>query len=270
MDGLFGEMLMTDLGKPLVDGGQYRTLSPVFTLEQIGQAQDGRPRMRPVALHSIGLTNKPNLKGMIPLSMPEGCSVNKEEWFEDEKPETGNLKPETDLKNNKAGEAGTRKETRMKEVLKALGLAEDADETAALTALNKLKETAGAITANDAELQTAKNRVQELERKELEREADAFISANADRIAKPDEVKKLYCSNKDATVSLVAAMKPPVAGVKPIVLNRADGKTPDQTSSNKSVERDAAVRKLIAENKARTRSEAWALGATMNPELFKE
>lgn len=79
-DGLYGALNLTDLGDPLVKGGRYRTLSPVFSMTQIGAAPDGRPKMRPVRLESLGLTNKPNLKGMKPLS-ELGLSANAEGWF---------------------------------------------------------------------------------------------------------------------------------------------------------------------------------------------
>lgn len=250
--GMFAAMNFTALGEPLVKGGQYRTLSPVFALEKVGQAPDGRPRMRPVALDSIGLTNKPNLKGMKPITF---CA-NGWEWF---------------ILKNKAVEA-QQKGNAMKEVLKALGLAEDADEAAVLAAVKALQEQAAANQQKDQELQTAQNRVRELEAAEIAREADVFVAANAAKFEKPGEIKELYIANKEATIKLVAAMKAPApakADPPPVAANRSM-KTPDEhAEATLASNRETEVKRIMSENRSLTHSQAWAMAASQKPELFK-
>lgn len=65
-NGLWGRIEWTPLGQAAVEGRQYKSLSPVWfprDLETLGEK-----RARPTRLDAVGLTNMPNLQGMIPLS----------------------------------------------------------------------------------------------------------------------------------------------------------------------------------------------------------
>lgn len=270
-DGLYGELQLTTLGKPLVEGGQYRTLSPVFAMEYIGGSQDKLPRMRPVELQSIGLTNKPNLKGMIPLSIPEGCSVNSEAWFSEEKPETGNLKPETGSGfNNKAGEAGTRKERSMTEILKALGLAEGSGEAAILDAIGKLQAAAASGKTKEAELVVAQNKLADLERAALLSQVEKDLADLGDRVVNKDDLKALLVANRDTALKAIALVRPAAAEAKPVAANKAYMKDPELSATvQKRTEREAAVEKLMAKNRGMTRSQAWSHLTVSQPDMFK-
>ena len=254
-DGVYGPLKLTALGDPLVKGGQYRTLSPVFSMSKIGVAADGRPLMRPVALDSIGLTNRPNLKGMKPLSTL-GLSVNAEGWF-DEKCADGGNNPAAATQAEEA-----RKRGQMNEIAKALGLPEAADAAAILAAIKKLQDGAAAAV-------TATNRLAEMEATALNAEADKFCTDHAVVIQNKETVKKQYIANKEATIALFGSIKAPTSAAAGQVLNRGDGKPPAQTDADqqKAKNRDEEVGKLIATNKM-THAQAWAHLATTRPELF--
>jgi len=167
----------------------------------------------------------------------------------------------------------------MKGVLTLLGLQEDAEESSVISAIQALmdraakadEEKARAETA-EAEAATAKNKVAEFETKALEREAEEFVAKHAAVIRNKEDIKTLFVSNKEATIKLVAAMKP--ADDKPAakVLNRADGKAPageDQEQARVRQDREQFVEALVR-NKGLSRADAWAHAATARPDLFPD
>ena len=201
-DGLYGQLALSDLGETTINGGRIRSLSPVFALTAV--ASDSRPpRFRPSRLLSVGLTNKPNLQGMKPLTTFTGVACNSENFF-------------LETKAEQAGKA-----SEMKDIMKALGLAETASEAEAVVAINKIKTDAA------SELLTVKNRLQEIEATQLATEADAFIAANKDRISDPAKMKTLFIANKQFALDLVATLKP-VETATAVALNKEAAQTPDK------------------------------------------
>jgi phage I-like protein len=206
-DGLYGQMALSDLGATVINGGRIRSLSPVFAL--VAVAPDSKPpRFRPTRLLSAGLTNKPNLAGMKPLTTFTGVACNSEHFYLE----------------TKADEA--RKASSMKEIMKALGLAEDASEADAVVAINSIKTTA-------AELPVVKNRLQEIEAAALATEADAFVAANKDRIQDAVAMKKLYVANKTFATELIATLKP-VETAAAVALNKAEAGNPGKKGTCKN------------------------------------
>jgi hypothetical protein len=66
-DGIWGRIEFTDSGANAVANRRYKFVSPVFDpLESLGE-----DRLRPLRLDSVGLTNNPGLKGMVPLANRE-------------------------------------------------------------------------------------------------------------------------------------------------------------------------------------------------------
>ena len=65
-DGLWARVRWTPEGELALREGRYRYLSPVWLPEMLEGLGTGR--VRPVRLHSAGLTNLPNLSGIRPLS----------------------------------------------------------------------------------------------------------------------------------------------------------------------------------------------------------
>ena len=101
-EGIWAVVEWNKRAKTYIENREYRYVSPVFfkTIKE----------NRVVALLNVALTNQPNIDGMVPI-------VNK----------TGSNKPK-------------KEERRMKELLKLLGLSEEATEEAAIVAVNKLIE----------------------------------------------------------------------------------------------------------------------------------
>lgn len=150
-DGLWGKIDWTDLGDTAIKNSRYRFLSPVWLprdLEQLGE-----DRVRPLRLDSIGLTNSPNLKGMVP------------------------LKNRDDAGASAAGQQQQHKTKSMKAIAEKLGLSAEASEGAIVEQITKLQNrAAGAeaqvsgLTKENGEL---KNRVSEQDNEQIESEFDA-------------------------------------------------------------------------------------------------
>ncbi len=64
--GLYAEIRWSRCGKEALGGGDYRFLSPVWTLNNCRQIDE--THIRPMALTDAGITNRPNLRGMAALS----------------------------------------------------------------------------------------------------------------------------------------------------------------------------------------------------------
>jgi len=101
-DGIWAVIEWTEKAKQYIANREYKYVSPVF-LKRISDN-------RVVRLINVALTNQPNIDGMVPLINKLG--------FE--------------------GNTNTKEATTMKELLKLLGLTEDAKEEAAIAAVNKL------------------------------------------------------------------------------------------------------------------------------------
>jgi phage I-like protein len=116
-DGLYATRIeWTERARAMIAGGEYRFLSPVFRADSKGH---------PIDLLNVALTNNPAIDGMQPVVtaarafFPESTATRAES--------------STDLIDQP-------KRTAMTAIINAaLGLAEDADEAAALAAINALK-----------------------------------------------------------------------------------------------------------------------------------
>lgn len=171
-DGLYGKPRKTTLGKELIDGGTLRGVSPVLEVEaEAGGDIANGSRVVPIAIDSIGFTNRPRLKQfMRPVS-------------------------------NKADGARTKNnnqpEEKMKLVNKALGIAENAEEASAVGEIERLKQ----------EIATKQARIDELEKADMEKAADAFVAENKEKVADSDaaraSLKKLYLENRESAEELV-------------------------------------------------------------------
>lgn len=65
-DGIWGKVRWTDSGEAKLRGGAFRFISPVF--DKAGSQKLSETEFRPMRLDSLGLTNSPNLRGMVPLA----------------------------------------------------------------------------------------------------------------------------------------------------------------------------------------------------------
>lgn len=246
-DGVWGKVELTDLGKTALENKRYKYVSPAFLPKDVERL--GNNRVRPLRLDSAGLTNSPNLRGMVPLT-------------------------------NRAGElpADNKKGHTMKSVATALGLSAEASEEAILAGVNALKNRAETA---ERELGPIKNRVTELEteskkRKEEQIEEDLKPLLNR---AKPEVVASFRASlvaNRDTGLpglkAFIATLDGKSSG-KPLV-NRAaaghpqepgDEETPDTAKAEK---RAAAIRNRASEIQRTEKvsyNQAWATASREIP-----
>ena len=169
---------------------QSRTLvnrSPAFCCERSGKDY------RPVALSSIAMTNTPHFKELSTLAAARAAEVNTHEG-----------------------------EIQMEEILKALGLAEDASTEDAVAAIEALKQKASAAEETAAEAEAKCRRI----------ECDAFIEEHKSKIADVAACREAFMADPDSARKLMAACKAPEA--KPQTILAAAKKTPEVHKTGKA------------------------------------
>lgn len=249
-DGLWAQVRWSAAGDAAVTNGRYRFVSPVW-LASDTQRMEGN-RVRPMRLDTAGLTNAPNLKGMMPLSNRRT-----------ENADTETTKP---------------KVKHMKEIAKLVGLAEEAAEGSICAEIVKLQNRAAAADAALKQAQDAiapiKNRVTELETTNREL-TDVVIEADLSKHAskfKPEAReawKANLIANRKGTLALLeslTAAEPQKGAGGQAILNRDGTKTPagegktfpqlvgDYMTANK-VSKRQAVDAVILTNRAE--HQAW-------------
>lgn len=236
-NGTWARIDWTPEGKAAVENGTYRFISPVWLPKEVQKL--GNKKIRPLRLDTAGLTNKPNLRGMIPLSnrgQPDGDPDNKNQ--------------------NQS----------MKKILTLLGLSEDASEEAALAELTKIKNRAA-----DAEKFEKENKTL------LDAQVEADLAKYANRI-KPearDKIKEQLLKNRTATLEILEAM-PEAKGTEgmkgtKVLHDRQKAKTPEAIANRDAEQRDAKQRATVEayKNSHKVNFEtAWHACAAADPELF--
>jgi len=143
--GIWARIEWTDAGTPAVSTGRYRFISPVW---QPGDCETlAGNRLRPLRLDTAGLTNKPNMRGMVPLS-------------------------------NRKTEPATKKPNKpMNQIATKLGLSAEASEEAILAELSKIlnraSEADGRLKPLADENASLKNRLESLESEQIDLDLDA-------------------------------------------------------------------------------------------------
>ncbi|MBI5693658.1 MAG: hypothetical protein HZC55_26575 [Verrucomicrobia bacterium] len=174
-DGVWFRSRITNTGRSLIEGGDYRFISPV--LEFPRRTYRTGERVRPVGLHSAGLTNDPRIKGGAPLS------------------------------NRNSGDAGAgnhETEPNMKNVNKELGLAEDAPETSSVAEIQKIKNRAATAETERDALKRERDGL-------LAAQVDADLEKYAAVIANRDAVKAQLLANRAGTLAILEGLKQPEA-----------------------------------------------------------
>lgn len=249
-DGLWGKPRWTDVGEAVIKNGRKRFISPVFLPKDMEHL--GGNRYRPLRLDTWGLTNAPNMGGMVPLSNRRDASAS----------------PADNRKTETKGQA-------MKLIAQRLGLSADASEETMLAELTKLQNRA--TTAEQA-LDPLKNRITTLEKSNTElltAQVETDLAPLKNRLT-DDEMKPLreqLIANRAGTLPIVTTMIARLSedkGTKPLT-NRAQAKTPDNKESAKASEQtrqqDTAVREYRNRNKCSFEA-AWAAVRAEKPELF--
>jgi phage I-like protein len=213
--GLWGKIELTDLGTPAIANGRYRFLSPVWLPTDLEKL--GGNRVRPQRLDSVGLTNSPNLKGMVPLTNRD--AAGKEQAAALNPTQTKGVPP-------------------MLEKLKAmLGLAATATEEEVLAKIESMQKTETDATAMKNRLGALETEHAALLTEQVERDLDEHKPVIANR----DAVKKQLLANRKDTLEFLKGLKPAAA---PALHNRA-GKANPGTAAN-DTERDAEQKKADA------------------------
>lgn len=214
----FGQIRWTRTGKEAVDGGDYRFFSTEYAPAdlQLLNVKDKAPRVRPLRLAGLSLTNVPNNQGGAPITNQS-------------------------RRDARASSADSKKQpkTKMQRLLTELGLSADASEEAAIAELGKIKNRA-------VEGDKLKNRVQELETQNGELVAGQ-IAADLESHGIKDETKRAELTavlqpmkNREARVKFLDTIIGKKADQKTPVTNRATAKTPGETTPGNDDEQQAA------------------------------
>lgn len=215
-DGLYAKARWTGKGRSDVEGGDYRYISP--ELDQLEVV--GKGRMRPRRLTGAGLTNRPAIKSLKPLSNREGFTP-------------------------------TNQDQDMSKIIAAiapfLALSADADEATVLNRLGNIPEgtTLDQLLAKDTELADIRNRHQELEtaheallEEQVEADLDLFESEGV--IHDRESVKAMLLHNRESTLKMLKGLKAPTQKAPERVYNRATAKPPQNSVEDINAEHDKA------------------------------
>lgn len=201
-DGIYGRVDWTDIGKPAVESGRYRFVSPVWMPDDIQKL--GNKRIRPLRLDTAGMTNSPNLKGMVPLSNRSG-------------------KPPADINPNPQSKT-------MKSVAAKLGLSAEASEDAVLEAvvavLNRATKAEEALNPLKQENENLKKANTDLLDAQIETDLEKY--GNRFKPEKREAWKNRLKSDRKGAIELLDDM--PELSKNP-VLNRGSAKTPEGKAS---------------------------------------
>jgi phage I-like protein len=209
-NGLWAKIEWSDIGTAAVTNKRYKLLSPVWLPKDCQVISD--LRVRPLRLDSVGLTNNPNLKGMVPLSNRDA---------------------------NASAELPQQKDN-MQKIATALGLPADASEE---TILAKITELMGKAT----EAEPMKNRISLLQaenKKLLEAQVDTDLAPLKNRVSEEQLTKfrTAMIANRDLMLPTVEALKETLPAakeeaaaieLKDPITNRASAKTPNAAGGGK-------------------------------------
>jgi phage I-like protein len=216
--GLWAQIRWSDEGQAALERGRYRLISPVWLPKDVAKLDNAR--IRPLRLDSAGLTNNPNLKGMVPLSNRQtGMSAS----------------PDFATAGAAADSQIITQNKNMKTIATKLGLSAEASEETILAEVTKLQNRAEAAEAALAPLTNraieAANKVLALENQNAELLA-AQIETDLDKYSnrfKPDARaawKKNLLANRVGTIELLESLPLPAAEAEAPMHNRAAAKTP--------------------------------------------
>lgn len=247
-DGLWGKVKWSTLGSQAIKGGVFKLLSPAVHAKEIAPG-----RVRPFRLDSVGLTNNPNIKGMVPLSNREADAKTIEE------------------KDN------------MTKTLAALGLAPGTTDDTAAQAVEALKNRSVTPPAAPIDVTPLKNRIAELEtenQKLTTAQIDGDMVKYSNRF-KPEAAtdwKAALITNRASTLKLLeslpdAATTTTAAGTTEPMRNRAAASIPGNGSATgrdeaKDAAEAAKLTRVIMNRDGVPWDRAWGIAQNEQPKLF--
>jgi phage I-like protein len=250
-DGLYAQIRWTPQGEEAVKNGRFRFVSPVWLAGQVEKL--GKNRIRPLRLDTAGLTNSPNLRGMVPLSnreTPPGVPGNPQQ---------------------------TEPKGKMKTVAAKLGLSAEASEEAILAGVTALQNR---VEKAEADVTPLKNRAEKAEARVITLEGEV-VESTLDKYSnrfpkeKREGWKKALIANRETTVELLEGLT--VIGGAPAkgpILNRSNAGTPGDTqtaNTSDAATLAATAEKEITDYRIANRcsySEARNVIRNRKPELF--
>ncbi len=227
----------TDVGAKAVAAKHYRYISAGIDLAAKDRLSG---KAIGVMLDHVALVKHPFVQGMQPLSLSA-------------------VEPPT-------------KENRMKPVLLALGLKDDASEADAVAALSSLSEK---LTAKDAEIVALKAKTSADDTRIAALELDAKAQKLARLESKLDAKIAAFCVDPaEKAVLMELATVSPELFEKQIALRTARNPGGPKLVTQKSLDRKAlqakAIESFIALNKSASYDEAFIACATESPDLFTD
>jgi len=188
--GIYANIRWSDTGEAAVKGGRYRFLSPVWAKADCEDL--GNNRLRPVRLLNAAVTNDPNLKGILPLSnRASDAPFENSSTYKDP-----NLTQEELMK------------AIVDALLKKLDLPPEADTDVIQSAIENITPP-GDVEALLNRAEAAETKITDLEKVQLEADADAFLDEHADVIDNRDEVRAQFIENRQLTEAVFKNLKAP-------------------------------------------------------------
>ena len=172
--GLFGKLKLTNWGKELISGREYRYVSPTFGLDENG---------KPVELYSIAATNTPAFAGAISPILNQAPT------------EEGNLQISTQEQELSDMELNTLKAELIKEILEAIH-EEFASMNACATEKAKADETAGKAVNEGTQMPVDEKAKPEAVEEMKEEEETASKAVNEGTEMPVDDKAKLEASEE--------------------------------------------------------------------------
>lgn len=258
-DGYYGRINWTTTGKPAVDGGDFRFFSTEYDPEDLKVLnREGEvPRVRPMRLAGLTLTNDPNNKGQ------RGITNKK---LSPDDPASPTTRDPVDIQN--------RRKATMKQIATKLGLSAEASEEAILGELSKLQNRAEkaeqALDPLTKERDLLKNRLAKSEETMIDGVLDDLgIKDEAERKTTGEMIRN--STDRDATVKVLKnRFNKAAPQTRTPLTNRATAGNPNnKNSESKSALRNRAVAAYMAEHKCEFEP-AWNAMSLQKPELFTD
>ena len=253
--GLWAAIRWSDTGEAAVRGGRYRFLSPVWARADCEDLGDNR--LRPVRLLNAAVTNDPNLKGILPLSNRSTGDPSGRPPF-DYSP-LNNKAPITQEELMQAI---------VNALLKKLDLPPEADLEVIRSAIENITPP-GEVDALLNRAETAESKIADLEKAQLEADADAFLDEHADVIENRDEVRTQFIENRQLTEAVFKNLKAPQSAKQPAPdtrrpLHNRDSKI--KASHNRDAQAGSEARAVKIRNRA---SEIMKADGVGYPDAFR-
>lgn len=201
--GLVGDIKVSAKGAELLNGLNYRFGSPAFILDEVD---------RPEKLLSFALTNRPAMKDIEHVYNTEHKDEEKsdETIFSTDDPPAQETEKDLEIKPE---------EIMNQELIKLLGLPEDATSEMVVESVSKVVNTLAEIKKSEQE-------------KMLDTEASKFVEDLPEEVR--DTVKNSYKENAELTKTIVNSLKGQFAvkeEKEDVVMNKEEAKLPDMTSA---------------------------------------